>query len=138
MEFVEEQRTMRRNPNDPIDPSVDLAPDFGFSAHSDELVVGGVFIRIYNEQPSFPIQVGAHDMLLYFFIIFFSTQKPKGFVLELLDYLRNQSKKLPSAPADDKIHIHSHMALQSLANVLKNNPGNHFVVKILKYFIQVV
>jgi hypothetical protein len=50
-------------------------------------------------------------------------QKPKGFVLELLDYLRNQSKKLPSAPAEDKIHINSHMALQSLANVLKNNPG---------------
>ncbi|XP_059475793.1 dnaJ homolog subfamily C member 13 [Neocloeon triangulifer] len=104
-DFVEEQRTLRRDPNDPIDPSIDLAPVFDFSAHCDELVIGGVFIRIYNEQPSFPIQ------------------KPKGFVLELLEYLRNQSKKLQSVLSDDKIHIHSHMALRSLANVLKCNPG---------------
>lgn len=69
VEFVEEQRIMRRNPNDPIDPSVDLAPDFGFSAHSEELVVGGVFIRIYNEQPSFPIQV---DSQLHFAVFFHS------------------------------------------------------------------
>jgi len=44
-------------------------------------------------------------------------------VLELLDYLRNQSKKLQSSTPEDKIHVHSHMALQSLANVLKNSPG---------------
>ncbi|CAB3364063.1 Hypothetical predicted protein [Cloeon dipterum] len=104
-DFVEQQRTTRRDPNDPIDPSVDLAPEFDFPAHSDELIIGGVFIRIYNEQPSFIIQ------------------KPKGFVLELLEYLRNQSKKLQSVPPEDKIHVHSHMALQSLANVLKGNPG---------------
>lgn len=63
-------------------------------------------------------------LLNFFTTMILCLQKPKGFVLELLDYLRNQSKKLPSAPLEDKIHIHSHMALQSLANVLKNNPGN--------------
>ena len=31
---------------------------FEFDAHKDELVIGGVFIRIYNEQSSFPIQAG--------------------------------------------------------------------------------
>lgn len=64
MEFVESQRTMRRDPGDPIDPSIDLTPDFDFSAHEEELVVGGVFLRVYNEQPSFPIQVSVwyHQM----------------------------------------------------------------------------
>jgi DnaJ family protein C protein 13 len=57
MEFVESQRTLRRDPGEPMDPSVDLTPHFDFSAHEEELVVGGVFLRVYNEQPSFPIQV---------------------------------------------------------------------------------
>lgn len=34
-----------------------LDTDFVFSAHSGELIIGGIFIRIYNEQPTFPINV---------------------------------------------------------------------------------
>ena len=31
--------------------------EFLFDAHKDELIIGGVFIRIYNEQPTFQILV---------------------------------------------------------------------------------
>lgn len=30
---------------------------FKFSAHRDELMVGGLFVKIYNNQPTFQIQV---------------------------------------------------------------------------------
>lgn len=31
--------------------------DFKYSAHSGELIIGGIFVRIYNQQPTFPIEV---------------------------------------------------------------------------------
>ena len=31
--------------------------DFVFDAHKDELIIGGIFIRVYNEQPTFQIKV---------------------------------------------------------------------------------
>lgn len=31
--------------------------NFKFSNHASELVVGGIFIRIYNDQPTFVVQV---------------------------------------------------------------------------------
>jgi DnaJ homolog subfamily C member 13 len=43
---------------------------FVYDATRDELKIGGVFIRIYNEMPNFPIQ------------------NPKMFVLDLLEYLK--------------------------------------------------
>lgn len=51
MDFLETQRSGR----DEID--VNVANDFKYSAHSGELRIGGIFIRIYNEQPTYPIQV---------------------------------------------------------------------------------
>lgn len=38
---------------------------FEFDAHKDELIIGGVFIRVYNEQPTFLIQVGNQHRLFY-------------------------------------------------------------------------
>ena len=32
--------------------------DFVFTIHSKELIVGELFVRIYNEQPAFPLEVG--------------------------------------------------------------------------------
>ncbi|ORC90853.1 endosomal trafficking protein RME-8 [Trypanosoma theileri] len=29
---------------------------FSYSAHKEELIVGGIFVRLYNEQPTFPIE----------------------------------------------------------------------------------
>ena len=31
--------------------------DFEFDIHSKELIVGEIFVRIYNEQPTFPLEV---------------------------------------------------------------------------------
>jgi len=54
---------------------------FVYDATRDELKIGGVYIRIYNEMPTFPIQ------------------NPKMFVLDLLEYLKQAhiyvSKKQP-------------------------------------------
>lgn len=31
--------------------------EFLFSDHSKELIVGEIFVRVYNEQPTFPLEV---------------------------------------------------------------------------------
>ena len=35
-----------------------LATEFVFSDHSKELIVGEIFVRVYNEQPTFALEVG--------------------------------------------------------------------------------
>jgi DnaJ family protein C protein 13 len=51
-EFLDQQCCMGTNSNDPL-----CGIEFVYSAHSKELVVGEIFIRIYNQQPTYPIQV---------------------------------------------------------------------------------
>jgi len=34
-----------------------LGADFVFSVRSKELIIGDVYVRIYNEQPTFPLEV---------------------------------------------------------------------------------
>ncbi len=34
-----------------------LGSEFQFTIHSKELIVGEIFVRIYNEQPTFPLEV---------------------------------------------------------------------------------
>lgn len=34
--------------------------DFNYSSHKEELVIGEIFVKIYNEQPNFPIEVRKH------------------------------------------------------------------------------
>lgn len=53
IDFLETQRQMR--PEDGAE--LDYGSDFLFTAHSGELRIGGIFIRIYNEQPTFQIEV---------------------------------------------------------------------------------
>ena len=48
--------------------------DFIFSAHEKELVIGEVFVRIYNEQPTYPLV------------------DPKSFTNDLLDFLGSQAQ----------------------------------------------
>ncbi|KAL1502231.1 hypothetical protein ABEB36_007404 [Hypothenemus hampei] len=86
-----------------------VATSFKFSAHREELVIGGVFIKIYNQQPAFPVQ------------------NPKNFVVDLLGFLQNQSEFLfnlanvaYSVTKNNKLN-HSAMALRALANVIRNN-----------------
>ncbi|CAD6190910.1 unnamed protein product [Caenorhabditis auriculariae] len=49
LEFVERHRTSN-------EPTSDLfGAEFRLSVHAGELIVGDVFVRIYNEQPTFPL-----------------------------------------------------------------------------------
>ena len=48
---------MRRPwPQGECDPS--YGADFVFDIHAKELIVGEIFVRIFNEQPSYPLEVG--------------------------------------------------------------------------------
>ncbi|XP_033628714.1 dnaJ homolog subfamily C member 13-like isoform X2 [Asterias rubens] len=92
--------------------------DFLFSAHEKELIIGEVFVRVYNDQPSFPLE------------------DAKGFTISLLDFLGSQAQYLHSLMAitsqavdtsknstQAKRLSNCEMALESLGNVIKNNPG---------------
>ncbi|XP_076446613.1 dnaJ homolog subfamily C member 13-like isoform X1 [Babylonia areolata] len=90
--------------------------DFEFEVHSKELIVGEIFVRIYNEQPTFPLE------------------NAKGFTIDLLDFLGSQAQYLHSmmmlqqqgqpTSSDQTVRLTKiEMALEGLRNVIKNNPG---------------
>ena len=47
----------------------DYGSKFSFGAHEDHLVVGGVFIKVYNEQPMYPIEVSGFSSYYFFFFL---------------------------------------------------------------------
>ncbi|KAH6928943.1 hypothetical protein HPB50_021773 [Hyalomma asiaticum] len=57
--------------------------NFVYGAHKEELVVGEIFVRIYNEQPTFPLE------------------NPRQFALDLLDFVGSQAQYLHSARSLD-------------------------------------
>ncbi len=63
-EFIEAERTssIRRGICDPA-----FGSEFTFSAHKGELVVGQIFVRIYNHQPMFQLEVCRTVVLNYLF-----------------------------------------------------------------------
>ncbi|GAA6092930.1 dnaJ homolog subfamily C member 13 isoform X2 [Tachysurus ichikawai] len=91
--------------------------EFVFSEHSKELIVGEIFVRVYNEQPTFPLEY------------------PKVFAGSLLDYVGSQAQYLHTLLAmtqTNKVESQQHaqrlhraeMALEAMCNVIKNNPGS--------------
>ncbi|XP_058231751.1 dnaJ homolog subfamily C member 13-like isoform X4 [Hemibagrus wyckioides] len=91
--------------------------EFVFSEHNKELIVGEIFVRVYNEQPTFPLEY------------------PKVFAGSLLDYVGSQAQYLHTLLAmtqTNKVESQQHaqrlhraeMALEALCNVIKNNPGS--------------
>ncbi|KAI4878723.1 hypothetical protein NFI96_021841, partial [Prochilodus magdalenae] len=91
--------------------------EFVFSEHGKELIVGEIFVRVYNEQPTFPLEY------------------PKAFAASLLDYVGSQAQYLHTLLAmtqTNKVESQQHaqrlrwaeMALEALRNVIKNNPGS--------------
>ncbi|XP_053683789.1 dnaJ homolog subfamily C member 13 isoform X2 [Sabethes cyaneus] len=71
LDFLEFQRSnASRQQYDNIADVYELVKNFFYDAHRDELKIGGIFIRIYNEMPSFPIV------------------NPKTFVIDLLEFLK--------------------------------------------------
>ena len=61
-DFLENERTssVRTGSCDPA-----FGSNFKFTAHEDELIVGDVFVRIYNQQPMFQLKVG-EKLLKYY------------------------------------------------------------------------
>ncbi|XP_060154593.1 dnaJ homolog subfamily C member 13 isoform X4 [Globicephala melas] len=91
--------------------------EFVYSDHAKELIVGEIFVRVYNEVPTFPLEV------------------PKAFAASLLDYIGSQAQYLHTFMAithSAKVESEQHgdrlprveMALEALRNVIKYNPGS--------------
>ncbi|XP_052814797.1 dnaJ homolog subfamily C member 13-like isoform X2 [Mya arenaria] len=111
----QQQQMMKTGESDP-----DFGGMFVFDIHAKELIVGEIFVRIYNEQPTFPLE------------------NPKGFTIDLLDFLGSQAQYLHSLLMLQKSNKNSpdgqgssqlsrlgqvEMALEALRNVIKNNQG---------------
>ncbi|KAH0503542.1 DnaJ-like protein subfamily C member 13 [Microtus ochrogaster] len=91
--------------------------EFVYSDHAKELIVGEIFVRVYNEVPTFQLEV------------------PKEFAASLLDYIGSQAQYLHTFMAithTAKVESEQHgdrlprveMALEALRNVIKYNPGS--------------
>ncbi|ELU18389.1 hypothetical protein CAPTEDRAFT_227625 [Capitella teleta] len=100
-----------------------MGADFTYTVHSKELVIGEVFVRIYNEQSTFPLE------------------NAKGFTIDLLDHLGSQAQYLhslmslkdsqPQTTAANPERLKGvEMALEALRNVIRNNPGHENGVEI--------
>ncbi|XP_055697619.1 dnaJ homolog subfamily C member 13 isoform X2 [Phlebotomus papatasi] len=71
IDFLEYQRTTSsKEQYEDITDIYSIVEGFSFDAHKDELTIGGIFIRIYIEMPTFPII------------------NPKTFVIDLLEFLK--------------------------------------------------
>ncbi|KAJ8397415.1 hypothetical protein AAFF_G00439640 [Aldrovandia affinis] len=93
-----------------------LGTEFVFSDHAKELIVGDIFVRVYNEQPTFTLEY------------------PKVFAASLLDHVGSQAQYLhtllamtQASQVESQLHAQrlnwAEMALEALRNVIKNNPG---------------
>uniref|UniRef100_A0A914BXU0 J domain-containing protein n=1 Tax=Acrobeloides nanus TaxID=290746 RepID=A0A914BXU0_9BILA len=142
LEFVEKHR----NSNSEL-----FGAEFRISVYAKELVIGDIFVRIYNAQPEFKLH------------------EPKKVTMDLLDYLQShvdeiigEPKKLPNGNSNNgtdnlidlsdwedvspanrlEISQKVDMCLEALYNVLATNPGveilliGHFLVifKLLRAF----
>ncbi|XP_065167125.1 dnaJ homolog subfamily C member 13 isoform X2 [Atheta coriaria] len=105
-EFLENQCQAREEAVIEIDSNV-----FVFSAHKDELIIGGIFVRIYNLQPTFHII------------------NPKCFAVDLLTFLSeqyNHIRELVNIALSVTIETrltNSIMALTALGYLIQNNSG---------------
>ncbi|XP_053672781.1 dnaJ homolog subfamily C member 13 [Anopheles nili] len=70
-DFLEQQRmAATREQYEDVSQIDELVQGFSYDAHRDELKIGGIFIRVYNEMPTFTIT------------------NPKSFVIDLLEFLK--------------------------------------------------
>lgn len=80
LDFLDYQRTKSAKERyDDITAVLEVVSEFSYDAHRDELQIGGIYIRIYNEMPTFPIS------------------NPVSFVIDLLDYLKQGYSYLVSS-----------------------------------------
>lgn len=112
--YLQEQEKELLRSGVAIDPS--FGTQFVFSSHKEELIIGDIFVRIYNTQPSFAIT----DV--------------KRFVIALLDHLGSHAQylhaiKVVSFPKDDNATIDANridtmkQCIMALINLIKHNSG---------------
>jgi len=99
IKFLEEQRdsAVRRGESDPA-----FGAEFKYSQHSEELVVGTVYLRIYNSNPTFALE------------------DPKRFTVDLLEFISNCVSDLVTVsmfPTDKTGQ--GELALTSLSHVIR-------------------
>eukprot|EP00095_Tigriopus_kingsejongensis_P000308 maker-scaffold292_size219010-snap-gene-0.20 protein:Tk00308 transcript:maker-scaffold292_size219010-snap-gene-0.20-mRNA-1 annotation:"dnaj homolog subfamily c member 13 isoform x1" len=108
-EFLESESTssVRTGTCDPA-----FGSNFKFTAHEDELIVGDIFLRIYNQQPMFTLL------------------EPKRFAVDLLEFLNGRAQYLYSLLSLTEGQVatsenlkQSEMTLEALSNVIKHNRG---------------
>ena len=80
--------------------------EFKYSQHSEELVVGSVYLRIYNSNPTFALE------------------DPKRFTVDLLDFIKcKQSDLVTVSMFPTESTQQGELALTSLSHVIRNNAG---------------
>lgn len=67
-EYLEAKRLERLNGNENFEHDFS---NFKYSAHAGELIIGEIFVKVYNEQPVFPIEVKLSILFLYCFLLCF-------------------------------------------------------------------
>lgn len=112
VDYLEKQeKELVRSGTSP-DPS--YGADFMFEQRKSELIVGDIYVRIYNSQPLFQLE------------------EPAVFARSLLDFLGSQAQYLHSAQALDQHMTNGNsekrlsdieVCLLALYNVIKHNPG---------------
>ncbi|ETN81937.1 DnaJ domain protein [Necator americanus] len=117
LEFVERHRTSREQTSELF------GAEFQLSIHAKELVVGDIFVRIYNEQPTFPLlepKKVAMDLLDYMGRyageLTGQLKKPTNGNLIDIDWSSSNANKMS---ADEKVT----MCAEALANLVSANPG---------------
>uniref|UniRef100_A0A182Y246 J domain-containing protein n=1 Tax=Anopheles stephensi TaxID=30069 RepID=A0A182Y246_ANOST len=81
-DFLEQQRTVAtKEQYEDVSEVSELVQGFSFDAHRDELKIGGIFIRVYNEMPTYTIT------------------NPRSFVIDLLEFLKQGYNHLHGAAA---------------------------------------
>lgn len=111
-DFLDRQKQIALKSPDEVD--VRQLSEFQFSALEKELIIGPVFVRVFNEQPQFVLP------------------DAPGFLKSLLDYLGNQAQYFSSLPANPESDLDQKsienklsktcMALESVKHVLTSKP----------------
>ncbi|KIH65507.1 DnaJ domain protein [Ancylostoma duodenale] len=121
LEFVERHRTSREQTSELF------GAEFQLSIHAKELIVGDIFVRIYNEQPTFALlepKKVAMDLLDYMgryaAELTGQLKKPANGDLIDIDWSSSNANKMCT---DEKVT----MCAEALANLVSANPGGRLL-----------
>ncbi|RCN30252.1 hypothetical protein ANCCAN_23980 [Ancylostoma caninum] len=121
LEFVERHRTSREQTSELF------GAEFQLSIHAKELIVGDIFVRIYNEQPTFALlepKKVAMDLLdfmgRYAAELTGQLKKPANGDLIDIDWSSSNANKMST---DEKVT----MCAEALANLVSANPGGRLL-----------